>query len=110
MLPLDHEQAPLKLDEGGVCRVSGTRVTLESLLASYHQGASPEEIADRYPSVPLADIYTTIGYCLRHAEEVAAYLKTVEAEEAAIAAQILSRHPVVDYRDRLLSRQKPVAS
>ena len=35
---------PMQRDEGGVFRVGGTRVTLDSVVAAWDQGADPEEI------------------------------------------------------------------
>jgi uncharacterized protein (DUF433 family) len=67
---IQADAPPLRVDEHGVCRGSGTRVTLEVILGAYLRGESPEEIADSYPSVPLSDVYATIGYYLRHRAEV----------------------------------------
>ena len=64
-LVIAAEVVPLKLDQDGVARVGGTRVTLESLLAAYCQGATAEEIAQRYPAVALSDVYAVIAYFLR---------------------------------------------
>ena len=107
-LTLEAEQPPLRIDEHGVCRVGGTRVTLETILASFHQGATPEAIADQYPTVALADIYATIAYYLRHQDEVGAYLRDVEAAEAATIREIRARQPV-RLRERLLGARKPVS-
>ena len=101
----DPEPLPLHIDAHGVCRVSGTRVTVESLLASFQRGATAEEIADQYPSVPLADIYATVAYYLRHRNEVDAYLQKVEAQEADAARELESRFPLTDLRRRWLARR-----
>jgi uncharacterized protein (DUF433 family) len=101
------EHPPLRMDEGGVCRVSGTRVSLESILAAFEQGAGPEEIADRYPVVPLADVYAVLAYSLKHREEVEGYLRECDAQEAELAREIDSRLPA-GWRERLLARRKPV--
>jgi uncharacterized protein (DUF433 family) len=47
-------------------RVRGTWVTLETVLAAFAEGATAAVIAQRYPSIPLADVYQVIGYGLRH--------------------------------------------
>ena len=44
-LVIAAEVVPLRMDRDGVARVGGTRVTLESLLAAYCQGATAEEKA-----------------------------------------------------------------
>ena len=108
-LTLAPEPPPLRVDEAGVCRVSGTRVALESLLASFEQGATPEEIADCYPSVPLPDVYAVLACCLKHHEEVKSYLSEADAQEAEMARQIRSRFPA-GLRERWLARRAPPKS
>src|SRR5205823_321379 len=68
------ETIPIAPGTDGVTRISGTRVTLDTIIAAFREGATPEEIAHQYPSVPLGDIYEVIGYALRHSEIVASYL------------------------------------
>jgi hypothetical protein len=53
---------PLSKDAHGVYRVGGTRVTLDLVVRSFNRGATPEEIAQAFPSLQLADIYQIIGY------------------------------------------------
>ncbi len=36
---------PFRWDEAGGIRIGSSRVTLDSILASYHNGSTPEEIA-----------------------------------------------------------------
>ena len=38
-------------------------------------GATPETIAQQYPSLTLADVYAVIGYYLNHHPEIYAYLQ-----------------------------------
>ena len=39
---------PLSWDEAGNVRIGWSRVTLDSLLATYHNGSTPEEIAIQF--------------------------------------------------------------
>ena len=78
-------QAPLIEDEHGVIRIGQTRVTLLSVLNEYETGASPEAIADAFPSLSLADIYATIAYYLLHQDEVDSYL-------GELRSQVKARH------------------
>jgi len=39
------ERMPLRLDKDGVARVGATRVTLDTVVAAFHNDATPEEIA-----------------------------------------------------------------
>jgi len=70
------ERVPIETDADGVIRVGGTRVTWDTLIliAAFDAGATAEEIAQQYDSVTLADVYSVIGYYLRHQSEVRAYL------------------------------------
>jgi len=79
---------PLKTDEHGGIRVSGTRVTLEVILARHQQGVSPEDIHEGFPTVPLTDIYAVIAYYLAHRDEVDAYLKRRDEEGERIRQEI----------------------
>ena len=74
-------EIPLRTDEHGAIRVSGTRVTLDSLINYYLQGESPEELHAGFPTVPLTDIYAVIAYYLAHRDDLDDYLKR-RAEEA----------------------------
>ena len=73
------ERVPIHTDEHGVVRVARTRVTLETIVDAFETGATAEEIAQQYPTVPLVDVYSVITYYLRHKPEVNAYLKKREA-------------------------------
>ncbi len=70
------ERVPIHTDADGVVRVAGTRVTLDTIVGAFDTGATAEEIAQQYSSVPLADVYSVITYYLRHKPEVVAYQKS----------------------------------
>jgi uncharacterized protein (DUF433 family) len=55
-------------------RIKGTRVGIETVLDDYLNGSSPEEIAARYRSLTLEQVYATITYYLRNKTTVDAYL------------------------------------
>ncbi len=71
---------PLKMDDHGTIRVSGTRVTLDTIIACYHQGDSPEAIHQGFDVLPLNDIYAVIAYSLAHRHELDASLKRGQEE------------------------------
>jgi uncharacterized protein (DUF433 family) len=50
------ETIPMATGSDGVIRVGGKRVTLDSILSAFNEGATPEGIAQHYPTAPLADI------------------------------------------------------
>jgi len=78
---------PLKMDEHGVIRVSGTRVTLDTVIACYHQGDSPEAIHESFDVLPLKDIYAVIAYYLAHRDELDAYLERGREEAERLRQQ-----------------------
>lgn len=99
------EIIPLETDADGVIRVSNTRVTLDTIVTAFKDGATAEEIAQQYPAVPLADIYSVIGYYLRKRDEVDAYLRKRNKEADELRAQAEARHNPIGIRERLLARQ-----
>ena len=52
--------------EDGVVRIAGSRVSLESLLYHYKAGATPEQIACKFPSLRLADTYSEWQNVIRY--------------------------------------------
>ena len=46
-------------------RIKGTRVGIETVVEDYLEGASPEEIASRYRSLTIDQVYATLLYYFR---------------------------------------------
>ncbi len=99
------EILPLTTDDDGIMRVGGTRVTLDTIIAAFIEGATAEEIAQQYPSVRLADIYSVIGYYLRRHAEIESYLKQRRKQAEETRQQNEERFDPAGIRERLLSRQ-----
>lgn len=106
-LAVAPEPMPLATDADGVVRIGGTRVTLDTLVAAYREGATAETIAEQYPSLQLDHVYTVIGYYLRHQEEVEVYLQRRRQEAAQVRRENEVRFPPIGIRDRLLARRPP---
>jgi uncharacterized protein (DUF433 family) len=112
MADLEHilaEKPPLQKDEDGVFRVGGTRVRLDTVITTFQNGCTAEEILLKYPSLNLPDIYSVLAYYLHHREDVDAYLKKRKAIIAQAEREIEERHPSAEIRERLLSRRRPAA-
>lgn len=99
------ETVPLSMDADGVIRVDGTRVTLDTVIAAFLDGATAEEITYQYPSLSLAAVYSTIAYYLRQRNEVEAYLQRRQEQAGVTRQQIESRFEPAGIRERLLARQ-----
>jgi uncharacterized protein (DUF433 family) len=65
----------------GRLRIEGTRITVNQIVVLYKQGYSPEEIADQYPHLSLAQVYTALAYYHANKEEIEADL-AAEKQEA----------------------------
>ena len=100
------DPAPLAMDSTGSVRVSGTRVTLDTIVTAFKLGFSADEIAKQYPTVPLCDVHSTIGYYLRRKGEVDEYLAERDAMAVELRAKIEQRFPTNGIRQRLLERRK----
>lgn len=105
-LSLQSPPVPLRTDEDGIVRVANTRVTLDTIVQAFHQGATAEEIAQQYSAISLADIYAVIGFYLSQRQQVDAYL----FERAQLAQQIREKNEARfspnGVRERLLSRKQ----
>ncbi|MBW4439842.1 MAG: DUF433 domain-containing protein [Plectolyngbya sp. WJT66-NPBG17] len=99
------EPVPLATDEFGVVRISKTRITLDTIVAAFLEGATAEEIREQYPSLQLSDIYSVIAYYLRHQTEVDAYLLERERDAIEVRRKAEKRFNPVGVRDRLLARR-----
>jgi uncharacterized protein (DUF433 family) len=101
---IQPEPVPLARDEAGRLMVSGTRISLDILVADFKRGRTPEAIHDAYDTVSLADIYAVLAYYLRHRAEVEAYLAEQDREAAEIQARIEDEFPPDGLRAKLLAR------
>jgi uncharacterized protein (DUF433 family) len=99
------ETIPLTSDTDGNVRVGGTRVGFETIIASFSEGATAEEIVQRYPSLHLADVYQVIGYYLRRPSDVDAYLRERRDHAEEVRKENEARFDPEGVRDRLLVRR-----
>lgn len=102
---IETQPVPLMSDSDGVVRVSGTRVTLDTIIYAFLDGATAEEIAQQYPSVPLSDIYTVLGFYLHQSAEVNAYLQQRKQLAAQVKHQNEQQFDPTGIRERLMARQ-----
>jgi uncharacterized protein (DUF433 family) len=97
---------PLSKDANGVFRIGGSRVTLDLVVRAFNRGATPEEIAQDFPSLQLPDIYQVIGYYLKHGSEFAEYFdQRTRAEREMLEAHQEDWSPR-GLRERLLARRQ----
>jgi uncharacterized protein (DUF433 family) len=97
---------PSRRDESGAFRVGESRVLLELVVRAFQDGATPEAIVQRYPTVSLADVYGVIASYLRDPAPIDEYL----AERERLADEVRARvaPPAADLaavRERLQARR-----
>ncbi len=106
-LVLECEMPPLHEDATGAIRVGNSRVLLELVIRAFQDGASPESIVQRYSTLSLSDVYTTIGYYLRHQDAVEAYLNRREQLAQSVRQRLSNVQPDLSLiRSRLLAQQQ----
>ena len=100
---------PLRLTEDGTIRIADSRVSLDSVVHHYKLGASAEQIAQKFPSLGLADVYAAITYYLNHEEAIEEYLREQETKGDEVQKKIESdpqyQKKSAELRARLLARK-----
>jgi len=89
--------------------ISGTRVSLDSVVYAFLRGASPESIAQSFPVLTLEEVYGAIAYYLGHQSEIDAYLQKGEQEFEALRHQSRQANPLL-YRKLEEARQQQAAT
>ena len=107
---MQQSRSYVRTDEYGVMRVGTSRVMLDSVVAGFQQGHSPETIQQQYPALSLEEVYGAITWYLAHTKEAEEYLArqaTVWDREREKAAR---RPNLVLQRLRAQREQKAVAA
>lgn len=105
VLAIKSDPVPLRIDSEGAIRVGSTRITLELVVQSYYEGLTAEEIAARFDTLDVGDVYSVLGYYLHHKDEVHEYLRDREQYTAEVWAKIEARQgSQAGLRENLLAR------
>jgi uncharacterized protein (DUF433 family) len=92
---------------GGAVRIKGHRIGIEHVIERYHDGYSPEQIAQEFPGLSLEKIYATITYYLHNKAEVDTYLAELAAwAEQSYQEEQAKEPPPVVQRLRALKAQR----
>jgi uncharacterized protein (DUF433 family) len=101
---------PLVTDPHSAVRVRGTRALLDTIVTAFRAGATAEEIAQKFPSLALADVYQVIALYLNHTAEIDEDLAGRQFEAAALQREIEGRLDPAGIRARLLARRDVVSA
>jgi uncharacterized protein (DUF433 family) len=93
-------------DSSGSLRIGQTRVLVELVLWAFQDGATPETIIQRYPTLGLVDVYTVIAYYLQHRDDLGQYLTKQEHRAKEVRERIdRGQGNLAELRNRLLAKQ-----
>lgn len=65
----------VRREADGALYVAGSRISIESLIAAFRDGESPESIQEAYEVLSLEQVYGAITWCLAHPAEVDEYMR-----------------------------------
>ena len=72
--------SPYIEERDGGLYVAGTRVSLDSVVIRFQQGASPEKIVQSFPALRLSQVYGAIAYYLENEKTIGEYIAEGERE------------------------------
>lgn len=85
-------------DAAGVLRVAGGPISLDSVIAGFHRGDSPETIQQAFPNLRLEQVYGAIAFYLANCADVDEYLRrqrtiwdAARAQSEARSSQLIER-------------------
>lgn len=73
--------------------ITGTRVSLDSIVYAYLRGEAPESIAQSFPVLKLEEIHGAIAYYRSHRGDVDSHLRQHDQEFEALRAQAQRANP-----------------
>ena len=100
------QTAPLNLDSEGTIRLTGSRITFDTLMAAFKKGNTAEQIQDSFPSLSLTQIYGAIAWYFAHQAEAEDYLKEREAEAEVIRQEIENQPGQAAFRETMRQRRE----
>ena len=103
---ISTSEVKLTETEAGVLRVGDSRVSLDTVILAFNQGATPEQIVEDYDSLELGEVYAVISYYLQNRETVENYLANRKIQRDELRRQIESRTNPQTIREKLLARRR----
>ncbi|MCW5959902.1 MAG: DUF433 domain-containing protein [Pyrinomonadaceae bacterium] len=95
--------------KGGVLRIGKTRVSLDSVITAFNQGATPEQIVYDFDTLTLSEVYAAISYYLQNRETVDSYLAKRAKQNDKLREANDARFEHQGIREKLLARRRKAA-
>lgn len=94
----------------GAYRITGTRVSLDSVVYAFLNGCSPESIVESFPALTLEQVYGALTYYLAHQAEIDAYLRQGEADFDALRIRLQGQNTLLHQKLLAFRHQKHAAT
>ena len=91
--PMTFPPSPYIEERNGTLYVAGTRVSVDSAVIAFQDGASPEGIVQAYSTLKLSQAYGVIAYYLENQQALDAYVANGEREMRESAAPLSLLNP-----------------
>ena len=89
----------------GAYRITGTRISLDSVVYAFLQGQTAESIAQSFPLLTLEQVYGALTYYLAHRSVIDAYLEQERAEFATLRQAAREADPT--FYQKLADARRP---
>jgi len=100
------EPIPITNNMDNVAVVEGTRIPIDTVIYSFLEGSTPEQIVQKFPALQLGQVYLVIAYYLNHRDKLDDYLAE-RRENAEKVRQVNEKYsPSMGIRERLLARKR----
>jgi len=94
---------PLGL-QNNIIYMANTRIPIDTVIARYRQGYTPEQIIEGFPTLKLADVYFAIGYYWEHQAEMDEYPRERAERAEKQRQEDERRNPTDGLREKLMKR------
>ncbi len=99
-VPLEFIYHPIE-----VIRIKGTRIPIDTVIAAYHRGDTPNEIDSAFPTIGLSNVYGILSYYLDNQTMLDAYMERGEKVAAQMRAKWQTLYPSDDLWSKLKARR-----
>jgi uncharacterized protein (DUF433 family) len=106
----EHASSYVTRTEQGAWRITGTRISLDSVVHAYWDGRLPEVIAADIPSLTLEQIHGAIAFYLRNQSEIDKYLSEQDARWQQLQQESAAKHGPLLQRIRQATNRSSTGS
>lgn len=94
----------------GAYRITGTRVSLDSVIYAFLRGESADGIAESFPALSLEQVYGAIAYYLAHRQIIDTYLAAGRTDFELLRQHARRNRPSLYAKLDTARRNMPAAS